>query len=101
MREVSLQILLDGSTIEKTCWEWIPYSSCTPTSVLANGDIEIGVHIADVTHFVPHNSPLDIEAQIRGTTFYLVDRRFDMLPTLLSSGRSFFVFLEGFTLAAS
>ena len=58
------------------------------TPVLCNGDIEIGVHIADVTYFVPHNSPLDLEAQIRGTTFYLVDRRFDMLPTLLSSGKS-------------
>jgi VacB/RNase II family 3'-5' exoribonuclease len=51
---------------------------------LPNGDIEFGVHIADVTHFVQHNSPLDKEAQIRGTTFYLVDRRFDMLPSLLS-----------------
>ena len=53
--------------------------------VLPNGDIEIGVHIADVTHFVPHNSALDREARFRGTTFYLVDRRFDMLPSLLSS----------------
>jgi len=43
------------------------------------------VHIADVTHFVKHTSRLDIEAQVRGTTFYLVDRRFDMLPSLLSS----------------
>jgi DIS3-like exonuclease 1 len=53
--------------------------------VLPNGDIEVGVHIADVTYFVSHNSPLDQEAKVRGTTFYLVDRRFDMLPTLLSS----------------
>lgn len=45
------------------------------------------MHIADVTHFVAHNSPLDLEAQKRGTTFYLVDRRFDMLPSLLSSGK--------------
>jgi len=52
---------------------------------LPNGDIEVGVHIADVTHFVKHGSPLDLEAQVRGTTFYLVDRRFDMLPSLLSS----------------
>lgn len=52
---------------------------------LPNGDIEIGVHIADVCHFVPHRSPLDREAQERSTTFYLVDRRFDMLPSLLSS----------------
>lgn len=53
--------------------------------VLPTGDVEVGVHIADVTYFVPHNSALDKEAQIRATTFYLVDRRFDMLPTLLSS----------------
>lgn len=56
------------------------------TTELPNGDIEIGVHIADVTYFVRHKSPLDLEAQVRGTTFYLVDRRFDMLPSLLSSG---------------
>ena len=53
--------------------------------VLMNGDVEFGVHIADVCHFVPHNSALDREARCRGTTFYLVDRRFDMLPTILSS----------------
>lgn len=53
--------------------------------ILSNGDIEVGVHIADVTYFVKHNSALDLEAQVRGTTFYLVDRRFDMLPSLLSS----------------
>ncbi|EGG20396.1 Putative mitotic control protein [Cavenderia fasciculata] len=46
--------------------------------------IEIGVHIADVTHFVAKGSPLDIEAQRRGTTIYLPDRRFDMLPAVLS-----------------
>ena len=38
-----------------------------------------------MTWFVPLNSALDREARIRGATFYLVDRRFDMLPTLLSS----------------
>lgn len=53
--------------------------------VLSNGDVEVGVHIADVVYFVPHNSALDKEAQTRATTFYLVDRRFDMLPSLLSS----------------
>lgn len=52
---------------------------------LPNGDIEVGVHIADVDYFVPHDSALDKEAQKRATTFYLVDRRFDMLPRLLSS----------------
>lgn len=70
---------------------WSHYAQLTDfllLLVLPNGDIEIGVHIADVTYFVPHNTALDIEAQIRGTTFYLVDRRFDMLPSLLSSGKS-------------
>lgn len=53
--------------------------------VLPNGDVEVGVHIADVTYFVHHKSSLDLEARSRGTTFYLVDRRFDMLPSILSS----------------
>jgi len=56
---------------------------------LSNGDIEVGVHIADVTHFLKHKSALDIEASRRATRFYLVDRRFDMLPSLLSSGMFF------------
>jgi len=53
--------------------------------LLPNGDVEVGVHIADVTHFLPHDSPLDKEARKRATTFYLIDRRFDMLPSVLSS----------------
>lgn len=48
------------------------------------GSIEIGVHIADVSHFVRPGTLLDYEAQLRGTTVYLVDRRLDMLPSLLS-----------------
>ena len=46
--------------------------------------IEVGVHIADVSHFVPHGSGLDREARERGTSVYLVDRRLDMLPKELS-----------------
>ena len=49
------------------------------------GVIEIAISIADVCAFVPHLSALDIEAQNRGTTVYLIDRRIDMLPSLLSS----------------
>ena len=45
---------------------------------------EIGVHIADVSYFVKQGSLLDAEAAARGTTVYLVDRRFDMLPAILS-----------------
>lgn len=52
---------------------------------LANGNIEVGVHIADVSHFVRPNNAMDAEAGIRGTTVYLVDKRIDMLPTLLGT----------------
>ena len=51
---------------------------------LANGDIELGVHIADVSAFVGAGSALDTEARARGTSVYLVDRRLDMLPQVLS-----------------
>lgn len=53
--------------------------------VLPNGNYELGVHIADVTHFVAHNSNLDMEARSRGTSVYFVDRRLDMLPLVLSA----------------
>lgn len=43
------------------------------------------MHIADVTHFVPHESLLDREARERATTVYLADRRIDMLPAILSA----------------
>lgn len=47
---------------------------------LPNGQIEVGVHIADVSYFVQPGSMLDIEAQRRCTTVYLVDRTIPMLP---------------------
>lgn len=46
---------------------------------------QVGVHIADVTRFMSADGPLDREARLRGTTVYLVHRRIDMLPALLSS----------------
>ncbi|XP_029807274.1 DIS3-like exonuclease 1 isoform X3 [Suricata suricatta] len=52
---------------------------------LNNGNLELGVHIADVTHFVAPNSYVDIEARTRATTYYLADRRYDMLPSILSA----------------
>ncbi|KAG8440779.1 hypothetical protein GDO86_006494 [Hymenochirus boettgeri] len=53
--------------------------------VLPSGYLELGVHIADVTHFVQPNTYTDIEAQSRATTYYLADRRYDMLPAILSA----------------
>jgi len=52
---------------------------------LANGNFEIGVHIADVTHYVKPDSIVDQEAQSRGTSVYLVDRVVPMLPERLSN----------------
>jgi exosome complex exonuclease DIS3/RRP44 len=52
---------------------------------LPNGYIEAGVHIADVSHFVLADTPIDSEAASRGTTVYLVDKRIDMLPALLGT----------------
>ncbi|KAK0618540.1 hypothetical protein B0T17DRAFT_495729 [Bombardia bombarda] len=52
---------------------------------LPNGNIEVGVHIADVSHFVKPSNAMDAEASIRATTVYLVDKRIDMLPMLLGT----------------
>lgn len=45
---------------------------------------QVGVHIADVTHFVAAGSALDKEAASRSTSTYLVEKRLDMLPGLLT-----------------
>ncbi|MDX1494435.1 MAG: ribonuclease R, partial [Longimicrobiales bacterium] len=52
---------------------------------LEGGSVEVGVHIADVSHFVRPDTPVDIEASSRGTSVYLVDRTIPMLPSVLSN----------------
>ncbi|NXK87714.1 RRP44 exonuclease, partial [Formicarius rufipectus] len=52
---------------------------------MENGNIEVGVHIADVSHFIRPGNALDEESVKRGTTVYLCEKRIDMVPELLSS----------------
>lgn len=53
---------------------------------LDNGNVEIGIHIADVSHFVRPGNALDDEAKDRAFSVYLVDRTIPMLPEVLSNG---------------
>ena len=55
-------------------------------TVLENGNYEIGIHIADVSHYVKEKTLLDDEAFDRATSVYLVDRVVPMLPEMLSNG---------------
>lgn len=50
-----------------------------------NNTIELGVHIDDVTYYVKQNTSSDEEAKLRSNTLYFIEKRYDMLPSQLSS----------------
>ena len=62
------------------------FDDAISVQTLPNGNFEIGVHIADVSHYVRDYTELDNEAFARATSVYLVDRVIPMLPERLSNG---------------
>ena len=61
------------------------FDDALSVQTLPNGNTEVGIHIADVSHYVVEGEPLDTEARERGTSVYLVDRVIPMLPEVLSN----------------
>jgi len=71
-------VTIDGETARD-------FDDAVLVGMLANGNFELQVHIADVAHYVTPGSALDQEARLRGTSVYFPDRAVPMLPLELST----------------
>jgi len=72
-------VTIDGETARD-------FDDAVLVTPLPNGNWELQVHIADVSHYVRPGTALDLEARLRGTSVYFPDRAVPMLPPQLSSG---------------
>ena len=72
-------VTIDGETARD-------FDDAVLVQLLPNGNWQLQVHIADVSHYVEPGTDLDLEARLRGTSVYFPDRAVPMLPPALSSG---------------
>lgn len=75
----------DATTFTIDPFDAKDFDDALSVRTLPNGNYEVGVHIADVSHFVRPGTQIDAEARKRATSIYLVDRTIPMLPHILST----------------